>query len=78
MDWTSNNDYFHQRTRQIDGRREAVRSIAATAIFLAALVVLAVGIAAGMAPGVGTEKPMASAETFDRILIDGPARSSEP
>lgn len=77
MDWTSNNDYFGHRVRQIDGRRELVRSIIATTIFLAAVVVLAVGIAAGMAPAAGTEKPMASAETFDRILIDGPTRISE-
>ena len=77
MDWTSNNDYFLQRTRQIDGRREVVHSIVATAIFLAAVVVLAIGIAAGMVPGHGTEKSVASAETFDRILIDGPAWGSE-
>lgn len=77
MDWTSNNDYLSQRPRQIDERREVVHSIAATAIFLAAVVALAMGITPGMAAGVGTEKPMASAETFDRILIDGPARNSE-
>lgn len=77
MDWTGNNDYFGHRVRQIDARREVVHSIIATTIFLAAVVVLAVGIAAGMAPGTGTEKPMASAETFDRILIDDLTRISE-
>jgi hypothetical protein len=63
MDWTSNNNYCLKRTGEIDGRREVVYSIVATAIFLAAVVVLTIGIAAGMTPGVGTD---ASAETFDR------------
>ena len=66
MDWTSNNDYLLKRTGEINGGREVVYSIVATAIFLAAVVVLAIGIVAGMTPGVGTEKQMASAETFNR------------
>lgn len=81
MDWTSKNDYLPQRIGQIDGRREVLHSIIATPIFLAVLVVLAIGLAASMKPTVtafvGTENPMASAETLDRILIDGPAKASD-
>ena len=81
MYWTSNAGYVGPRGLQIEARREVFNLIIATAIFFTILVVLASGIARTMKPGVavfaGAENAMASAVTFDRILIDRPVSSSE-